>query len=192
MHLAQDGRQRVTVRRVGGRDRAFDRQAERVDGDMALAALDFLGGVEAARPAGLRRLDRLAVDDDRRRRGLTALRLASAHHEHTDDWGPQSAVAPSVEPVLHGRERGKVLEPISPGTPRADQIEQRIQDLARAGRLATSSLGAGSNGRISAYSASDKSLEYRSRTTSYFARSASLHGITTLQMSLQTPENQTQ
>ena len=29
---------------------AFDRQAERIDGDMALAALDFLGGIEAARP----------------------------------------------------------------------------------------------------------------------------------------------
>ena len=51
MHLAQDGRQRGAILRVGGRDRAFDRQAERVDGDMALAALDLLGGVEAARPA---------------------------------------------------------------------------------------------------------------------------------------------
>jgi hypothetical protein len=72
MHLSQDGGQRVAVLRVGRRDLAFDRKAERVDGNMALAALDLLGGVKAARPAGLRRLDRLAVDDDRRRRSLAA------------------------------------------------------------------------------------------------------------------------
>src|SRR5208283_2133890 len=109
--------------------------AERIDGEMALATLDLLGGVEAARPASLSRLDRLAVDDDRRRRSVAALRLARAHHEHTDDLGPQSAVAPSVEPVLHRRERRKVLRQQSPRTARADQIEQRIQDFVRAGRL---------------------------------------------------------
>src|SRR5271166_4612613 len=45
---------------------------------MALAALDFLGGIEAARPASLRRLDRLAVDHDRSRGGIAAL-LGEAH-----------------------------------------------------------------------------------------------------------------
>ena len=73
---SQDGRQRVAVLRVGGGDLAFDRQAERIDGEAALAALDFLGGVEAARPASLRRIDRLAVDDRRCRRSVAALRLA--------------------------------------------------------------------------------------------------------------------
>jgi hypothetical protein len=61
---------------------AFDRQAERIDGDVPLAAFDFLGGVEAARPAGLGRLDRLAVDDDRRWRSVAALCLARASQAH--------------------------------------------------------------------------------------------------------------
>jgi len=74
MRLAQEGHQRVAILDVGGRDLAFDRQAKGVDGDVPLATLDFLGGVEAARPTGLGRLDRLAVDDNRRRRGLAALR----------------------------------------------------------------------------------------------------------------------
>ncbi len=50
MRLAQKGRQRVAVLRVGGRDLAFDRQAECIDGDVPLAALDFLGGVEPRGP----------------------------------------------------------------------------------------------------------------------------------------------
>ena len=37
--------------------------ALRVFDDMALAALDFLGGVKAARPAAFRGFHRLAVDD---------------------------------------------------------------------------------------------------------------------------------
>ena len=59
-----------------------------IDGDVPLATLDFLRGVEPARPASLRRLDRLTVGDDRRRRGLTALRFARAHHEDADDLPP--------------------------------------------------------------------------------------------------------
>ena len=49
MHLAQDGRERVAVLDVGGRDLAFYRQAERIDGDVALAALGFLA---ASKPRG--------------------------------------------------------------------------------------------------------------------------------------------
>ena len=57
---------------------ACDRQAERINGDMALAALDFLGGIEAARPASLRRLDRLAVDHNRSRGGIAGLSASRA------------------------------------------------------------------------------------------------------------------
>ena len=69
MNLGQDWGKCVAVLRGGGRNLAFDRQAKRIDGDMPLATLDLLRGVEAARAASLGRLDRLAVDDDRRRRG---------------------------------------------------------------------------------------------------------------------------
>jgi len=53
-------------------DLTFYRQAERIDGDMSFTALDFLAGVEAARAAGFRCLDGLAIDNDGRRRGLAA------------------------------------------------------------------------------------------------------------------------
>ena len=88
MRRAQEGRQRVAILHVGGRDLAFDGQAKRIDGDVPLATLDFLRRVEPARPACLRRLDRLTVGDDRRRRGLTALRFARAHHQDADDLRP--------------------------------------------------------------------------------------------------------
>ncbi len=54
----------LDVRRVhGGRDQ----QPIGIGQDVALAALDLLAGIVAARPAGLGGLDRLAVDHPRRR-----------------------------------------------------------------------------------------------------------------------------
>src|SRR5208283_4912865 len=91
MNRAEHGREYVSILDTCGCDLALDWQAECIHRDMSLAALDFLARVEAARPARFRRLDRLAVDDDRRRRGLAALILARGHHEHPDDLGPQSA-----------------------------------------------------------------------------------------------------
>ena len=68
MHRAEQRREGVAILNAGGGDLTFYRQAERIDGDMSFAALDFLAGVEAARPAGFRCLDRLAIDNDGRRR----------------------------------------------------------------------------------------------------------------------------
>src|SRR5208337_5037896 len=51
--------------------------------------------------------------------------------------------------------------------------------------------GGGRSAEISSNSASDISVEYRSRMTSYFARSASFQGIANLPKLLQTRENQT-
>src|SRR5271165_5161035 len=51
--------------------------------------------------------------------------------------------------------------------------------------------GGGRSAEISSNSASDISVEYRYRMTSYFARSASFQGIANLPKLLQTRENQT-
>ena len=59
----QQWREGVAILKIGRRDLAFNRQAQRVDGEMAFAALDLRARVEPARAAGLRALDRLAVDD---------------------------------------------------------------------------------------------------------------------------------
>jgi hypothetical protein len=40
-HIAQDAPRRVSILRAGRRDLTFDRQAERVDGDMPFATFDF-------------------------------------------------------------------------------------------------------------------------------------------------------
>jgi hypothetical protein len=59
-HGLQQSRQGVAVLHVRRGDLALDRQAQRIDADMALAALDLLAGIVAARAARFRRLDRLA------------------------------------------------------------------------------------------------------------------------------------
>ena len=76
MHRAKQRREGVAILNAGGGDLTFYRQAKRIDGDMSFAALDFLAGVEAARPAGFSCLDGLAIDNDGRRRGLAASRAA--------------------------------------------------------------------------------------------------------------------
>jgi hypothetical protein len=63
MHRAKQRREGVAILDAGGGDLTFYRQAERIDGDMSFAALDFLAGVEAARPAGFRCLDGLAINN---------------------------------------------------------------------------------------------------------------------------------
>ena len=88
MHRAEQRREGVAILNAGGGDLTFYRQAERIDRDMSFAALDFLAGVESARPAGFRCLDGLAIDNDGRRRGLAALGLTRGHHEHADDLRP--------------------------------------------------------------------------------------------------------
>ncbi len=85
MHHAKQRREGVAILDAGGGDLTFYRQAERIDGDMSFAALDFLAGVEATRPAGFRCLDGMAIDTDGRRRGFAALDLTRGHHEHADD-----------------------------------------------------------------------------------------------------------
>ena len=45
MHRAKQRREGVAILNAGGGDLTFYRQAERIDGDMSFAALDFLAGV---------------------------------------------------------------------------------------------------------------------------------------------------
>src|SRR5918911_1371627 len=57
----------------GGRmDDGPQHQAERVDQDVALAAVDLLAAIEAPHPAHARGLDALAVDDARARLGMAS------------------------------------------------------------------------------------------------------------------------
>ena len=77
MNRAEHWREGVSILDTCGCDLAFDRQSERIDGDMSLAPLDFLACVEAARPARFRRLDALipSLSSDGCRRRPPSARL---------------------------------------------------------------------------------------------------------------------
>ena len=70
--------QPVAVLDAGGMNDAAQQQAQRVDQDVALAAVDLLAGIVAARAAAFAGLDRLAVDDAGGRLRLAARRPARA------------------------------------------------------------------------------------------------------------------
>ena len=59
----QDESRAVTVLNIGGVDDETNHQAERVDDDVTLAAIDLLAGVKAPDSAAFGDLDRLTVDD---------------------------------------------------------------------------------------------------------------------------------
>ena len=60
----QDGRRAVAILNVGGVNDDADQQAQRVDDDVALAALDLLASVEATKYAS--GVGRLALSDANR------------------------------------------------------------------------------------------------------------------------------
>jgi hypothetical protein len=93
---------------------------------MALAALDLFARIKTTWSAGFRGLDRLTVDDNRRRRGFTPLRLASLDDKNGDKLRPQTAVAPCVETILHGCERREFLRQITSRATATDQIKQSV------------------------------------------------------------------
>lgn len=64
----------MTVLDIGGSDLDFDQPARGIGGDVTLAALHALGGIEAAWPAAFGRARALAVDDRGRRLRVTAMR----------------------------------------------------------------------------------------------------------------------
>lgn len=82
--------------------------AECVGDDVALAALDLLGGVEPARPAAFGGLDVLAVDDAGRRACVPAFQFTRRRDEVVADRLQDPTVALVVKVVLDGREGREV------------------------------------------------------------------------------------
>jgi len=72
----------IPVLDVGGVNAQPDQMALRVGDDVALAALDLLAGIEAARSTGLRGLHRLAIAP---RMGLPRVRLSRARRQEECD-----------------------------------------------------------------------------------------------------------
>jgi hypothetical protein len=74
-----------------------------VSEDMALAPLDLLAHVIAARTSAFRGFYALAADHAGAGRSLTTVRFACHHQQGVIDRQPQSVVAPKVEPVPYSR-----------------------------------------------------------------------------------------
>jgi len=109
----------------------LDQQTTAIDVDERMAPVDLLARVVAARPAGLGRLDALAVDDRRRWAGLAPGALAIGHDQGMVDRLEDAVVAPCREPPINRAPRRKVARQKAPGNAAAQHVEDRIDDLAQ-------------------------------------------------------------
>ena len=128
-------------------------------GPQRWAGKDLLRRVVAPRPAGLGRLDRLAVDHACRRAGLAAHGRACRHEQVMVDPAPRPVVAPAVEEPLHrgvGREVLRQQAPWQPvvstysmaSTPRRRSVSRRRPSGLAAGDAARSTATPPRTGRL--------------------------------------------
>jgi hypothetical protein len=104
MHGAEQRREGVATLNAGGCELTFYRRAERIDGEMPFASLDFLAGVEAAWPTGFGRRTALAARTERSIYMRSSAALPEIDHEIShflrvhvrDDFGAEGLLALGV------------------------------------------------------------------------------------------------
>jgi hypothetical protein len=99
-----------------------------IDQRMALAALDLLSGIIAARPAGFGGLDALAVDDGGGGGGVTADPLAVGDDDGVLDAFERTAIPPSRKSAIDRASGRKVERQESDAA--AQHVEKGVDDLA--------------------------------------------------------------
>src|SRR5262249_37096075 len=96
-------------------------------GDYAgVGALSLPPRDRGRRPAALGGLDRLAVDDPRRRAGFAAGRFAGLQQQRKIGLFQNPAVTPRIKVVLHRRERRKLPRQLTPLAARPGDVEERV------------------------------------------------------------------
>ena len=127
----EDALATVAVWHGGGGDHHDQHQADRVDHDMALAAVDLLARVKTAarRADGVRALDRLRVHDPRRR--LCAATLADTHllTQLVVQRLQRAVVTPVTKIPIYGLPRREVLRQHPPRPTSTHVIKDRVDDL---------------------------------------------------------------
>src|SRR5665213_43926 len=93
----------IAVLNVGGMNQQSDKIALRVGDDMALAPLDLLARIEAARTATFCGFHGLAVDHARRGAGFAPTPFARRHDKRVVDLEPGAILCPAIEITLHRR-----------------------------------------------------------------------------------------
>ena len=121
----------MDVLNIGGMNVNGQQEAIGVGDDVALAAIDTLAGVEAARPAGLRRRSALAVDDGGRRLGLASEFAPRLPDQSADDPVPAAGVAPSIEIALDRRVRRELAWQSAPLAAGRQNVQNRLDNLAQ-------------------------------------------------------------
>lgn len=97
---------------------------------LALAALDFLAGVVAARSSSLGGLDALTINHRRRGAGLSPGPFAVHHDQVVVDGLKQTLAAKAQEPAVDCRTGRGILGRQAPGATRSQHLEDRVHDLA--------------------------------------------------------------
>ena len=116
----------VLVLDVGRMHHAGDQQSQDIHEQVSLAAVDVLAGIVAAFGSTLGGLDRLAVEDAGRRRGLLAGLAASGGVQGMMDAQPQTAGAPAMEVGGDGAPGWEVVGQLPPLAAGAFQVENGV------------------------------------------------------------------
>jgi hypothetical protein len=135
----------VPIGRSGGQDRQTPDQAQGIDQHVSLAARHLLAPVIALGATGLRRLDRLAVDDGGTRRRLSGGDGTDPGPEGVVDQFPHPGVPPGVEVVGDGLPGREIVGQHPPRAAAPGQVEGGVDDLPQ-GVLAGASPLAGRPG----------------------------------------------
>src|SRR5205823_10463320 len=98
----------------------------------------FFSPIPAPLPAGLGRLDALAVDNRRGGLRVASPLLARLLDEAAIHFFPGPVVGPLIEVVTHRRPVRKLAREQPPGTPGAGQIQQPVEDRPQAHRWGSS------------------------------------------------------
>lgn len=127
----QNGNRAVAVLNVGGMHMQSDQMARSVGDDVALAPIDLLAGVVAARAAAIRGFHRLTVDHAGRRTGLAARPFTREHHQRLVDLEPSAVLGPGIEVTPHRRDRRKILGQRALRIAAGRQIQDRVDHFAQ-------------------------------------------------------------
>src|SRR3974390_317675 len=107
-----------------------EQAAGRVGNDVTLAPLPSLGGVDPPRAATFRCFHALAINHASRRDEIASHGLANASNKSKIDAPPDPLITPTIEVVLNGGVRRKVLGQCTPLAAGRQDVENCVHHLA--------------------------------------------------------------
>ena len=144
LDLLENGLRPIPILDPRGMNRHRQDQPHRVHQDVTLAPRDLLAGIVSIDPPLFVCLRRLTVDARRARFLLSARCNANPSTKGVVNPLKGAVTGPRSKVVVDGPRRGKVVGQEPPGTPRSQQVEDRVEHLADVrGAGPTATLGGG-------------------------------------------------